>query len=411
MTGEGIVCILLTLLGISCVAIVTRLSPTHMRLEHVLGCAVTIWCASTFVLFLPYSVWATSVPLRLTPIGLISVTVGVSYRVSTFFSWMICPILMECASAGEFTLLGIFDELLRRNASCCSAWVVFVSAVLLWITASGSRLDTLLSGCIAAANSLGVAATCVLMGFGLWAVPRHIWRWADPSLHVKALYSGAVHVNEAKLTAQLELQDTIRVVRAEVASRLKEVLDLKLEKAYDALLFTLDESELILCEVTDGDCGHYARHPNKGCAVARGGEGVTRSAYLSQLHFALKEAGCQARREGCQWKALVSRCLFIEDLEQNVVPSVAEMVASWQGRIGGILARRRLVRKACHWILVFWLRTLRRCVFRFLSCVCALLSIAILIGQITMNLNIWPFSSLQLLFRAERGFFFHTGAL
>eukprot|EP00927_Polykrikos_kofoidii_P079415 TRINITY_DN761_c0_g1_i1.p1 TRINITY_DN761_c0_g1~~TRINITY_DN761_c0_g1_i1.p1 ORF type:complete len:613 (-),score=68.06 TRINITY_DN761_c0_g1_i1:15-1853(-) len=402
MGGEVVFFVILLSCGLLSVAFAHRLAPSDVSMEAAFGTVTTLWSAGIFICLLPYNTWTASVSMW-NPFETLSRTF---FWVSSVCSWMVCPFLIECGRAGEFTMLGMFGASLRRNAVYYSACMVCLSTALLWIVAHGGTLTSLPSWYIAAVNSLGLFSACFLVGFGLWAVPLHIWRWTDHCFHLKALYASAIQVNEAKLIAQLKLQDTIYVARAEVASRLKEMLDEKLEKAYDMLQFTLDECELILCEVADGDGSHTARQSNQACPVAHGKEDVTRLVCLSQLHHALKQAGYQACREGCQWRALVSRCMFLEDLEQDVVPSVMEMVSSWHGRFGGFLARQRPVRKVCHWVLVLWLRKFRRVLFRFLSCVCAILSLAILIGQLTLPLNTRPLSALQFLFHAENGFFF-----
>eukprot|EP00927_Polykrikos_kofoidii_P079416 TRINITY_DN761_c0_g1_i2.p1 TRINITY_DN761_c0_g1~~TRINITY_DN761_c0_g1_i2.p1 ORF type:complete len:601 (-),score=55.12 TRINITY_DN761_c0_g1_i2:23-1825(-) len=402
MGGEVVFFVILLSCGLLSVAFAHRLAPSDVSMEAAFGTVTTLWSAGIFICLLPYNTWTASVSMW-NPFETLSRTF---FWVSSVCSWIVCPFLIEYGRAGEFTMLGMFGASLRRNAVYYSACMVCLSTALLWIVAHGGTLTSLPSWYIAAVNSLGLFSACFLMGFGLWAVPLHIWRWSNHCFHLKALYASAIHVHEAKLNAQLQLRDTIYVARAEVASRLKEMLDEKLENAYDMLQFTLDECELILCEVTDGDCGHTARQSNQASAVGHGKVDMTRLVCLSRLHHALKKAGHQARRDWCQWQALVSRCMFLEDLEQDVVPSVMEMVASWQGRFGGFLARQRLLRKVCHWVLVLWLRKLRRGVFRLLSCLCAIVSFAILIGQITMPLGTRPLSALQLLFHVERGFFF-----
>eukprot|EP00927_Polykrikos_kofoidii_P079417 TRINITY_DN761_c0_g1_i3.p1 TRINITY_DN761_c0_g1~~TRINITY_DN761_c0_g1_i3.p1 ORF type:complete len:631 (-),score=55.54 TRINITY_DN761_c0_g1_i3:23-1810(-) len=398
----GVAFMILLVLCLIPVALHFLSTARGMNVDCVLGSTLTLWGAGAFIALSPYSTYAASVSMW-NPFGHMAET---CYWISTFGSWVLCPALIRGELAGEFTMLQFFSASLRRNAVYCSACVLCVSAAFFWITVHGGTSTSLLSWYIAAVNSFGLFSVCILMGFGLWAVPLNIWRSADPSLNLKALYLSGVQVNEARLSAQVELRDLICVARAEVASRLKEMLDEKLENAYDMLQFTLDECELILCEVTDGDCGHTARQSNQASAVGHGKVDMTRLVCLSRLHHALKKAGHQARRDWCQWQALVSRCMFLEDLEQDVVPSVMEMVASWQGRFGGFLARQRLLRKVCHWVLVLWLRKLRRGVFRLLSCLCAIVSFAILIGQITMPLGTRPLSALQLLFHVERGFFF-----
>jgi len=89
--------------------------------------------------------------------------------------------------------------------------------MLVWFTVDGGI--GLRAWCIAASNAWGLLLSTVLMGYGLVAVPRHLWCLANPSEQLTTLYCAAVAMDEARLSTQDELDECIAEARAEVACR------------------------------------------------------------------------------------------------------------------------------------------------------------------------------------------------
>jgi len=339
------------------------------------------------------------------------------YWATSFLCWLLCPVLMEFEVAGDFTTAGRLKTSLRRNAVWYVLYMIAGSLILVWVFAggggilvsTGGGLVALAAWCMAASNAWGLLLSTFLMGFGLVAVPRHLWRLAAPGEQLQTLYSQAIAMDEARLSTQFELQDVISEARTELASRDTTVWDTKLERAFTMLQVTLEECELIHCELTNG--ARAPREENRGGRLQRGGDHSTRVDLLAQLHRALKQAGLEARRASCRWNDLVQTCLLLEDIEEQMFPSTVELASgSWQGGgcVSGFCARTicrwPLARTCWHSLMMLWLRTLRPRVLRVLAGICAVLSACIVLGQLTMFSNSWSFSLLSLLFQKEHGF-------
>lgn len=325
------------------------------------------------------------------------------YWATFLLCWILCPVLIEYESAGDFTVVGKLRASLRRNAAWCAGYLIFGFLLLIWLWIGGGAHGGIGAWCIAASNAWGLLVSTVLMGYGLVAVPRHLWRLANPSDQLAQNYCVAVTMDEARLSTQFELQDVISEARTEIASRSTQMWDPMLERAFGILQQTLEECEQLHCELTNGARG--PREAGQSCGgVARGGEDASRLECLAQLHRALKQAGLEARRAACRWDELVRRCLLLEDLEEQMYPSAVELATSWQGSCARILCRWHLMRSCWHGMMLLWLGTLRPRVLRILGGLCGILSAVIVLGQLTMFSESWSLSLLSLLFRRGHGF-------
>lgn len=347
------------------------------------------------------------------------------YWTTSLLCWLLCPVLIEFESAGDFTAAARLKTSLRRNAIWYVTYLILGAFVLVWVAMGGDHRQTGLGAwCIAASNAWGLLVSTVLMGYGLVAVPRHLWRLASPGEQLKALYCVVVRMDEARLSTQFELQDVISEGRAEVATRPMRQWDVELEAAFTSLQATLEETEQLHMELTNGARGprdHAPAFCSSGSstlppsAERRLNDRLTvddavRVEVLAQLHYALKQAGLEAQRASCRWDDLVRRCLFLEDLEEQCFPSALELANAWQAGAScpcwRTLCRTTVVRTFYHSLVHCWLRYVRARVFRTLGCCCGFLSVTIVLGQLTMFSNGWSLSLLSLFFRSDHGFGF-----
>jgi len=332
------------------------------------------------------------------------------YWVTFLLCWLLCPVLIEYESAGDFTMLRRLRASLRRNAARCAGYSVVGLLLLVCLSVAGGARGGLGAWCIAASNAWGLLASTVLMGYGLVAVPRHFWRLANPGQQLTANYCVAVSMDEARLSTQFELQDVISEARAEIASRSMQMWDPMMERAFSILQQTLEECEQLYCELTNGARGNLrnfaAPEQSRACgAVPRGGEDANRLECLAQLHGALKQAALEARRSACRWDELVQRCLLLEDLEEQIYPSAVELATTWQSSpFARLLCRWHLVRSCWHGSVLLWLGSLRPRVLRAMAGICGVLSTVIVLGQFTMFSGGRSLSLLSLLFKEGHGF-------
>lgn len=324
------------------------------------------------------------------------------YWATFLLCWLLCPVLIEYEVAGDFTVHGRLRASLRRNAAWCVGYLIFGVLLLVWLSVGGTI--GLRAWCIAASNAWGLLLSTVLMGYGLVAVPRHLWHLANPGEQLVTLYCVAVSMDEARLSTQFELQDIINEARTEIVSRSVQTWNPGLERAFAVLQQSLEESEQLHCELTNG-----ARVPREGSgqgcgSVSRGGEDATRMESLGELHRALKQAGLEARRAACRWDELVRRCLLLEELEEQMYPSAVELATSWEGSCARALCYWAPARSCWHGMVLLWLGTLRPRVLRIAGGLCGILSGVIVLGQLTMFSESWSLSLLELLFKKCHGF-------
>jgi len=403
--------------GALCVALLSYTSLLHFAQREVgwlsfLSSLLGFVLSFGIIALVPYDVWealtleeARKNQQELPSQVLVDSSWELIYWATFMLCWVLCPILIEYESAGDFTMIGRLRASLRRNATWCAAYIVVGLLVLVWLSVGGGTHGAFSAWCIAASNAWGLLVSTVLMGYGLVAVPRHLWRLANPAEQLVTNYCVAVSMDEARLSTQFELQDVISEARTEIMSRSMQIWDPMLERAFGILQQTLEECEQLHCELTNGARGPRGPESGQGCgSVARGGEDASRLECLAQLHRALKQAGLEARRAACRWDELVRRCLLLEDLEEQMFPSAVELATAWQGSCVRILCRWHLVRSCWHGSMLLWLGTLRPRVLRIIGGLCGILSAVIVLGQLTMFSRGWSLSLLSLLFQKEHGF-------
>lgn len=366
------------------------------------------------IALIPYDVWqalalqeAQQSQVELPSQVLVDSSWELIYWATFLLCWLLCPILIEYEAAGDFTTFGRVRTSLRRNAVWYAGYLLFGSLVLIWLSIGGGAEGGLGAWCIAASNAWGLLVSTMLMGYGLVAVPRHFWRLASPTDQLRTLYCAAVSMDEARLSTQFELQDVIGEARVEILSRNSTIGDSKLERAFSILQQTLEECEQLHCELTNG--ARQPREGSPGSTIRAAGADSTRIECLAQIHHALKQAGLEARRAACRWEELAQRCLNLEDIEEQMYPSAVELATSWQDSSWycfRLMCRVPMIRTCWHTTTLLWLRPLRPRALRFFGALCGVLSVVIVLGQLTMFSNSWSLSLLSLLFMREHGFGF-----
>jgi len=249
---------------------------------------------------------------------------------------------------------------------------------------------------------LGPACIHCANGLRFVALPRHFWRLANPGKQLTTLYRAAVTLDEARLSAQLELQDIIMEAKQEIALRRLQIWDTDLERAFATLQVSVENCEQIQLEITRG--ASTSRGTQQACGVPPSDVDSGRIQSMAQVHRSLKQAAQEARSASCRWDDLVRRCLLLEDLAGKMYPSAVELATSWQSTFGRMMFRSSSVRTGWHCLVLFWFRTLRPRVLRLMAGFCGILSVSIVLGQLTMFSDEWSLSLLSLLFHRDHGF-------
>jgi len=125
---------------------------------------------------------------------------------STFvFAWFILPLIREMLLSGQFTTMEKFKDGMRKILFGQLILLVFV---VLFIIAMAIHLQSMdvMPVLIALGNTYGLLIVSGLLGYGLVALPRYLWRQAEPAVELRRAQIMAGAADEALFEAVWELQ-------------------------------------------------------------------------------------------------------------------------------------------------------------------------------------------------------------
>jgi hypothetical protein len=348
------------------------------------------------------------------------------YWTTTVLCYLVIPFLIEFEAAGEFSIGARVRKSLLNNMVWYSAYAVIGVSAVIWMCFHGMELRTLGAWCIAASNAWGLILLTILMGFGLVALPRQLWNQGNPSGQLRALYPLATARDEAKKSAQYELQDAIAQAQQELEMRDTDLEDndAGLKRAYAAFKETLEKCEVLQCELSgqpnlgDVSAGSGEGKPGGGAkpyvtnvrtvpSQASNSNSVAVLGQLVKLHLTMKSSALEARRADQRFEQLVTQCLFFEELEDERFHSAVELLDDIEDGSCCGLCRRALCR--CHTVRLCWRRLQsiwgrwRSKAFHAASYACGLLSALIVLGQLTMLSTRFNLSVLSMFFLYNHG--------
>eukprot|EP00929_Paragymnodinium_shiwhaense_P055139 TRINITY_DN27657_c0_g1_i3.p1 TRINITY_DN27657_c0_g1~~TRINITY_DN27657_c0_g1_i3.p1 ORF type:complete len:622 (-),score=79.39 TRINITY_DN27657_c0_g1_i3:96-1961(-) len=338
------------------------------------------------------------------------------YWISMVLCYVFFPVLMEYEASAEFTAAARLQDAIRRNITFYAVSIVIGIVVICWLLIRGEIEGNLEDWLIAASNAWGLLLLTVLMGFGLVAVPRHLWRLSNPRETLKGLYSKAVEFDESRLSRQFELQDAITQIRGEVTDVVAN--EPAAEHALRILKETLATAEGTHADLLARKPGLQGtntspprmplRSPHGGTADAAAGAPLRQVniANLGKLHLLLKKSALEARQAAHCWDSHVLHCILFEDLEDKEFQSAAQLVSGCR-ETGGWLARLCLrcpqVSAFGRHVLAWWFRALRTRTLTALGWACSFLSGIVVLAQMTLLSEGWSLSLLSLFFKADHG--------
>lgn len=395
---------------LSAVALVRYAEKGVNRLAF-FGAVLGFTLSLSIVTLIPYDVWQ-SLSLEGEPTFMHAGWDAI-YWSTSLLCWFLCPVLIEFEAAGDFTTEGRLRRALRRNVVWYVSYISIGIVALLAILVFGVVQGSLGAWLIAASNAWGLLMLTVLMGFGLVAVPRHLWRLASPEVQLASTYRLAVASDEARLSAQFELQDVMMQVRGEITTHDAVLHDDRYAQAFAALQATLEKCEVLQAQLSGKRSGqrdmatrHRLVDPHSGLGRSPLVDQSALLAHLSQQHCTLKTAVLEARRTSFRWTDLVQRCMYFEDLHREQYEVAAHAILQeWSCLRPHHSNLHSCFCNVLSSILVFWMRYLRARLYRAYGFSCAVLSFVIVLGQLTM-FSQRSLSLLALLFRSQHGFMF-----
>ncbi|KAI5305475.1 hypothetical protein KEM56_004311 [Ascosphaera pollenicola] len=137
----------------------------------------------------------------------------IAYWLIFVLTWIILPFLSEYLDSYHPSPQARTIASLRANAKYHLLLLSLGIAGVLYVTISyGLRIASLKSLIMALAYIWGLALAIYLMGHGLVAVPRHIWRKRNYAAHLKRLQTRAVRIWDALVESRGEMAEVERIV-------------------------------------------------------------------------------------------------------------------------------------------------------------------------------------------------------
>ncbi|KMU85115.1 hypothetical protein CIHG_02897 [Coccidioides immitis H538.4] len=212
-----------------------RSTPAYLALPVFLALALP----ASVILLVPIDLTSSTSGSSPSGIWLPSRVMLVSWRITywlTFvLTWLILPLLGEYVDSGHRTPRARIAYSLRSNAryqllmlSCGIVGLVYV------LIQNGFRFSSLKSLVMALAYVWGLVLAIYLMGHGLVAIPRGLWRNVNPGNRLRRLQSRAPLIYDRLIDAKSSLED----IRAQVSQleRRKTSVPLDLQDWIDDLV-------------------------------------------------------------------------------------------------------------------------------------------------------------------------------
>lgn len=294
-----------------------------------------------------------------------------------WYAWLIqvlvLPVHMELTRRGEFDPVTRLRGALRYNVTYYGVLLGVASLGVLALLFSG-RLEprNVIGFSIAFSNAYGLAGAIFLMGYGLVAVPRSLWRSADLDAQLdRAARAVAAHAARAR-DAHVKLSEV--ALRARAASVLFGPRD-PLRPAMDAVLAELEP------------VGGAAFAPSPDARPPGDDDlDVFDLADLAQLRRTLVAAARDAERERALYGEAVAAALGLE--------AVAAKTAEGPPGPSASFAERRSWLLEC--VAPFWIR-------RALAVAAVVASVCVVLAETTMSPKLPDLSVFSRIIRAARG--------
>jgi len=327
---------------------------------------------------------------------------------STFLlAWFILPLVREMLLSGHFQTKKRLQDGLRKMVK---GQLILLTAVTIFIIALAIHQHSLnvIPVLITLGNTYGILIVSLLLGYGLVALPRSLWRQAKPEVELRRAQIMAGAADEALFEAVWALQDcehAIDLVLGTIADSSSSsssanndvyykfcVEDLRRRKieattALSPELVRRKTEEYRSRSRTEDEYGEDGNGDDDAGGGGENGETTNNNNSniptldrLVQLNSELTHTEERLHNAEQQWDALVNRYKFLYEL--SVGPSRPGLVANSQLRTLGSNFR------------YIWMKYLRSTAFRISAIATACISIAILASEATLAMrnSVSPFA-------------------
>jgi len=146
---------------------------------------------------------------------IIGVLWDISYWITFLLTWLFIPIHQGYVDAGDFSVSGRLRTSIRDNLIFWLIMVVVgITGIMLLIFAAHFSLSDLPRYGISLSNAFGLLVSVFLLGYGLVAIPKLLWRQASPEKSFAAGISRLGRLAEKMDDASFELNTVVTAVQA-----------------------------------------------------------------------------------------------------------------------------------------------------------------------------------------------------
>jgi len=335
---------------------------------------------------------------------------------STFLlAWFILPLVREMLLSGHFQTKKMLKDGLRKMLK---GQLILLAVAIIFIIALAIHEHSIhiLAVLITLGNTYGLLIVALLLGYGLVALPRSLWRQAKPEVELRRAQIMAGAADEALFDAVWALQDcehSIDLELAKIDPHFQSSDDEYFKFCVDELRRRKMEASALSPELEKRRTEEY-RNRNRTVDLDEGTNGqeddntnsssistITTLDRLIQLNRELTLTQERLHNAEQQWNALVNRYKFL--VEISLGPERPGIIANSQLRTLGSNLR------------YIWMKYFRSTAFRISAIATGCISIAILIGEATLafKTKVTPFAAVLGLFEndGKKGLPFQIAAM
>eukprot|EP00873_Tetraselmis_striata_P005573 jgi/Tetstr1/425837/TSEL_016214.t1 len=180
------------------------------------------WLTSfSIIALVPIDVWAT---MSEQDNEIIGVLWDISYWITFLLTWLFIPIHQGYVDAGDFSVSGRLRTSIRDNLIFWLIMVVVgITGIMLLIFAAHFSLSDLPRYGISLSNAFGLLVSVFLLGYGLVAIPKLLWRQASPEKSFAAGISRLGRLAEKMDDASFELNTVVGAVALSVVENASKI--------------------------------------------------------------------------------------------------------------------------------------------------------------------------------------------
>ncbi|CAB3404189.1 unnamed protein product [Caenorhabditis bovis] len=226
------------------------------------------------------------------------------YWTAQVLTWLILPLLQSYVTAGEFTVFGKFRAAVINNALYYGIYSVCFFVILIYAMIKGvsMNIDNLKVVIVSASNTWGLFLLVVLLGYGLVELPRVLWHLGNRHYRLRKTYFDIEKLASEKSEAEENVKDVYKKVRM-MYNSLKSDQEIQRKKV-----------RTILAKFEDSTIDKLFPSRQIIDNVSPQNESKFSEAKLINIHKKAISAIQTLNNTSAQWRELVDRALFLENL-------------------------------------------------------------------------------------------------